>query len=128
MSFKPTDMNFLFEPIIIQDSIPNTPTAQAVPTFIPDGDEFVEEDPSDKAIMVGCGLVGCLIGGPFLAILAALGGSYAAGRDGPIAESSKAVGRIAAVAGKKANEERLICKMKDSVYSLFKKRAPIETA
>ncbi len=126
MAFKPTDMNFSFEPVDVQDTDPNTPTAQAVPEYVPDGSESEEEDPSDKAIMVGCGLVGCLLGGPFLAILAALGGSYAAGRDGPIAESSKAVGRIAAVAGRKANEERLICKMKDSVYSIFKKRAPTE--
>ncbi|KAL7464487.1 hypothetical protein ACHAXS_004821 [Conticribra weissflogii] len=123
MAFKPTDANFSFEPIDAQDMYPNAPTAQAVPPlFAPGGGVTEEEDPSDTAIMVGCGLVGCLLGGPFWAILAALGGTYAAGRNnGPIGESSKAVGRIAVVAGKKANEEHLLCKMKDSVFSIFKK-------
>mmetsp|Transcript_8242 Transcript_8242/g.17573 ORF Transcript_8242/g.17573 Transcript_8242/m.17573 type:complete len:131 (+) Transcript_8242:323-715(+) len=130
MAFKPTDANFSFEPIDAQDMHPNTPTEQAVPSlFASGGFEPEEEDPSDTAIMVGCGLVGCLLGGPFWAILAALGGTYAAGRNkGPVGESSKAVGRIAVVAGKKASEEHLFCKMKDSVSSLFKKRASTEKA
>lgn len=130
MAFKPTDANFSFQPIDAQDMHPNTPTAEAVPSLIaPGGVEPEEEDPSDTAIMFGCGLVGCLIGGPFWAILAALGGTYAAGRNkGPVGESSKAMGRIAVVAGKKANEEQLFCKMKDSLFSFFKKRASTEKA
>ncbi len=58
--------------------------------------------------------------GPFLAILAALGGNYAAHRNkGPIGDSIRAVGNIAAAAGRKAQEERLLCKIKAAFHSLF---------
>ena len=58
--------------------------------------------------------------GPFGAILTALGGKYVADRNtGPIRDSSLAVGRIAAAAGRKAKEERLICKLKAAIRSLF---------
>ena len=60
------------------------------------------------------------ISGPFGAILTALGGKYVADRNtGPIRDSSLAVGRIAAAAGRKAKEERLICKLKAAIRSLF---------
>ena len=63
------------------------------------------------------------IRGPFLAILAALGGKYAADKNqGPIGDSTKAVGRIAASAGRKAKEERLFCKIKAAIRSLFGKK------
>ena len=51
--------------------------------------------------------------GPFFAILTALGGKYAADQNqGPIGDSSKAVGRITSAAGKKAKEEKLLEKLK----------------
>jgi len=61
--------------------------------------------------------------GPCLAIITALGGKYIADRhDGPLADSTKAVGRIAAVAGKKAKEEKLLDKFKAAISSLFNGR------
>lgn len=58
--------------------------------------------------------------GPFGAILTALGGKYAADRNtGPIGDSTLAVGRIAAAAGRKAKEEGLVCKFKAAIRSLF---------
>jgi len=64
-----------------------------------------------------------LCSGPLLAILTALGGKYAADHyNGPIGESTKAVGRIAAATGKKAKEERIFGKLKDAIGSLFKKK------
>ena len=63
-----------------------------------------------------------LYSGPFLAILAALGGKYAADKNqGPIRDASIGIGRIASAAYKKAEEERLLYRMKASVYSLFRK-------
>merc|ERR1712013_45629 len=85
------------------------------------------EHPSDTAVMVGCGFVGCIAAGPWLAILAALGGKYAADKNqGPIGDASRALGRVASAACKKAEEERLLYKMKASVYSLFlKHKGPV---
>ena len=61
--------------------------------------------------------------GPFLAIITALGGKYAAAQNqGPIGEASLTVGRIASAAGKKAKEEQLFCKTKTAIRSLFEKR------
>eukprot|EP01083_Nonionella_stella_P062547 162628_1 len=60
--------------------------------------------------------------GPFLAIITALGGKYAADRNqGPVGDTCRAVGRIASAAGKKAKEERLFCKLKAAVRSIFTK-------
>mmetsp|Transcript_24423 Transcript_24423/g.39740 ORF Transcript_24423/g.39740 Transcript_24423/m.39740 type:complete len:81 (-) Transcript_24423:262-504(-) len=61
--------------------------------------------------------------GPFLAIVTGLGGKYIADRNqGPIGDSAIALGKIAAAAGKKAKEEHLFSKLKDSVRSLFSKK------
>lgn len=65
-------------------------------------------------------MVSLLYSGPMLAIIAALGGKYAADKNrGPIGDASRAVGKVASAAGRKAQEERLLYKMKASVYSLF---------
>jgi len=61
--------------------------------------------------------------GPFLAIVTGFGGKYLADRNqGPIGDSAIALGKIAAAAGKKAKEEHLFSKLKDSVRSLFSKK------
>lgn len=106
---------YSFEPV--QTAIPSAPVPEA--TVVPEDEE--EERPSDTAIMVGCGTIGMLIGGPFLALLTALGGRWSADKKSPIGDSTRAIGRIAASAGKRAQEEHLWCKMKASVASLFKK-------
>jgi hypothetical protein len=62
--------------------------------------------------------------GPFIAIITALGGKYAADKKGKLGESAKAVGRIASAAGKKAKEERLGQKLKAAANSLFSKNDP----
>ncbi len=59
--------------------------------------------------------------GPFIAVITALGGKYAADKKGIIGESVISVGRIAATAGKKAEEEHLLEKLKDAIHSLFSK-------
>ena len=58
--------------------------------------------------------------GPFITIITALTGKYAADKKGKLGESSIAVGRIASPAGKKAKEERLGHKLK----ALFSKNDP----
>jgi len=99
---------------------PGAPVAEGIPSATPESYYNEEESPSDAAIMAGCGLLGCLIAGPWLAIATAFGGKYVADRNqGPIGDSTRAVGRIAAAAGKKAKEERLFIKLKDSVQSFF---------
>mmetsp|Transcript_17073 Transcript_17073/g.22103 ORF Transcript_17073/g.22103 Transcript_17073/m.22103 type:complete len:134 (-) Transcript_17073:461-862(-) len=117
-----TKDNYSFEPV--GSVAPSAPLVEAVsPTGPPEACCNEEERPSDASIMVGCGLLGWVVAGPLLAILTALGGKYAADRyEGPIAESSKAVGRIAAAAGKKAKEEHVFGKFKDAIGSLFRKR------
>mmetsp|Transcript_10576 Transcript_10576/g.18575 ORF Transcript_10576/g.18575 Transcript_10576/m.18575 type:complete len:134 (-) Transcript_10576:128-529(-) len=114
--------NYSFEPVGAVD--PSTPVVEAIPsTSTPNSYYNEDERPSDTAIMVGCGLLGWVVAGPFLAIVTALGGKYAADRyEGPLAESSKAVGRIAATAGKKAKEENVLGKFKDTIGSLFRKK------
>ena len=103
-----------YEPVgAVEPNAP--PLVDAVP-------EVPEERPSDTAIMVGCGIVGWTVAGPFLAILTALGGKYAADRQGPWGEGVRSVGRIASVAGKKAREEHFLCKLKAAIRSLFGKK------
>lgn len=114
--------SFSFKPVGTED--PNAPIAEAVPAVPLDAAaEDEAENPSSTAIMVGCGLLGWVVAGPFLALLTALGGAYAAERNkGPFGESSKAMGRVAAAAGKKATDEHLFCKMKAAVRSIFKQK------
>mmetsp|Transcript_38241 Transcript_38241/g.67120 ORF Transcript_38241/g.67120 Transcript_38241/m.67120 type:complete len:119 (+) Transcript_38241:110-466(+) len=115
------DDKYSFEPVGTVD--PSAPVVEAVPsTTSPETYNDEAERPSDTAIMVGCGLMGCIIAGPFLAIITALGGKFVADRNqGPIGDTTRAVGRIASAAGKKAEEERLLCKLKASIYSIFSK-------
>jgi hypothetical protein len=108
---------YSFEPV--STAIPSAPVAEAVPDVVPETEE--DERPTDTAIMVGCGTLGMLVGGPFLALLTALGGRWAADKKSPIGESTRAIGRVTASAGKRAREEHLWCKIKAAVGSLFKK-------
>ena len=112
--------DYSFEPVGAVE--PNAPVVEAIPSDPPQESYYDEEqeNPSETAIMVGCGTLGWMIGGPFFAILTALGGKYAAEKSkGPIGESTKAVGRIASAAGRKAKEERLGYKAKKAIASLF---------
>ena len=117
-----TAKDYSFEPVGAVD--PSAPIVEAVPSNGPESCNNEEaEHPSDTAIMVGCGLLGWVVAGPFLAILTALGGKYAADRDqGPIRDASLTVGRIASAAGKKAKEEQLFSKTKTAIRSLFGKK------
>jgi|EP01082_Thalassiosira_pseudonana_P003963 hypothetical protein len=111
-----TEKDFTYQPVAVATE----------PTAPPSPSQDDQEVPSDTAVMVGCGLVGMVIGGPFLAILTALGGKWASGRQSPIGDSTRAVGRIAASAGKKAKEEHLWCKLKASLRSLFNRNNKCE--
>ena len=106
---------YSFEPV------PSAPVAEATVVPPPPNTSEKEERPSDTAIMVGCGAIGMVIGGPFLALLTALGGRWSADKKSPIGDSTRAIGRITATAGKRAQEEHLWCKMKAAVASLFKR-------
>ena len=112
------DKDFTFEPI---PSDP--PIVEAVPTPPPDfnnaSGNSEDEQPSDTAILAGCGLVGWVIGGPVLALLTALGGNWVKKKQGPFCESTRAIGRVAEAAGKKTKDEKLFGKMKESIGSLF---------
>lgn len=107
---------YSFEPV--QTAIPSVPVAEATAPPPPHAEE---DRPSDTAIMVGCGAVGMVIGGPFLALLTALGGRWSADKKSPVGDSTRAIGRIAAAAGSRAQEEHLWCKIKAAVVSLFKR-------
>ena len=115
-----TDKDYSFEPVgtVEPNAPPLVEAVEAVPS-----EEAEAETPSDTAIMIGCGLVGWVVGGPFMAILTALGGKYAADRhQGPIGETSRSVGRIAQSAGKKAKEEDFLGKLKATIRGLFGKK------
>ncbi|KAL3799888.1 hypothetical protein ACHAW5_004400 [Stephanodiscus triporus] len=116
--------NYSFEPVGAVDPDTSMPVlAEAIPEQQGTaGEDDKEHHPSDAAIMVGMGLVGWVIGGPFLAIITALGGKYAADKQNKIGESCVAVGRIAEAAGKKAKEERLFDKLKTALHSMFSKK------
>ena len=115
----PGEDSFSFEPV-------EMPVVKAtVPPFDHDDEGSKDEGgdeiqvPSDAAIMVGCGLVGCLVAGPCLAILTALGGKWASKQDNAFAELSNSIGSVAELAGKKAQEEDLLTKLKSSVRLAF---------
>ena len=96
------------------------PIVEAVPTTVPDlNNENAIENPSDTAILVGCGLAGWIVGGPFIALLTTFGGNWAKNKEGPFGESTRAIGRVAGAAGKAAKDEHLFGKLKESVASLF---------
>ncbi|KAK1732583.1 hypothetical protein QTG54_016724 [Skeletonema marinoi] len=56
------------------------PIVEAVPTtndrLHASGNEDENENPSDTDIIVGCGVAGLIVGGPFLALITALGGNW----------------------------------------------------
>ena len=61
--------------------------------------------------------------GPGVALLTAIGGKIAADKSqGPIGDTSRAVGRIASATGKKVKEEHLFYKVKAAIHSLFAKK------
>lgn len=77
-------------------------------------DSTIEEDDQPQGNMVArgaaalCGLTGCLVGGPFLAILAAIGGAYSATHHkGPVGDASRAIGEVALAASAKAKEHHV---------------------
>ena len=68
-----------------------------------------------------CGLTGCFLGGPFLAILAAVGGAYSATHnDGPVGDASRAVGEVALAARDKAKEHQVCEKTGTAAKSVAK--------
>jgi hypothetical protein len=109
------DEDFTFEPV---PTDPPIVEAEAVhPATAPSKNST--DPPSDTGILVGCGLVGWVVGGPFLALLTTLGGNFAKSKPGPIGDSTRVIGHIADSAGKKAREEDLLGKLKASIRSLF---------
>mmetsp|Transcript_21163 Transcript_21163/g.49688 ORF Transcript_21163/g.49688 Transcript_21163/m.49688 type:complete len:149 (+) Transcript_21163:55-501(+) len=113
---------FSFEPV----EMPVPVVKATAPHLDPDGEgsndeesDEIQRDPSDAAVMIGCGLVGCMFAGPAFAILTALGGKWASKQDNAFAELSKSIGSVAELAGKKAQEEDLLTKLKSSVRLAF---------
>eukprot|EP01083_Nonionella_stella_P017699 49576_1 len=117
--------DYSFEPAGTAE--PSAPVVEAVQASQPPDSYYQDEEaeaPSDAAIMVGCGVLGCIAAGPFLAIVTALGGKYIADRNqGPIGDTTRAVGRIASAAGKKAKEEQLWSKLKAVATSFFPRKS-----
>ena len=117
---SPTRDMFSFEPV-------EMPVVEATAPHLDSDDEGSEDEerggPSEVAVMIGCGLVGCLIAGPCLAILTAIGGKWASKQDNAFAEVSNSIGTIAELAGKKAKEEDLLTKLKNSARLAFNKGA-----
>jgi hypothetical protein len=114
------DKDFTFEPV--PSDPPIVEASPLTPDFTASGNKSEDENPSDTGILVGCGLAGWVVGGPFLALLTALGGNWAKRKQGPFGESTRAIGRITDAAGKKAKDEHLFCKLKASVRSLFDRK------
>ena len=112
--------SFSFKPANTDEQ--STPIVEAVPT--PEADFNAHAESASKtAVMVGCGVAGWIIAGPFMALLTALGGAYAAEHnEGPIGDASRSVGHITAHAGQKAREERLVGKVKEAISSIFKRK------
>eukprot|EP01083_Nonionella_stella_P133397 405552_1 len=101
-----TKNNYSFDPLAANPTDPVVHIAKAHPILQETNENAGTEVRSASPVIVGCGLAGCIVGGPLLAVLTALGGAYAAEHDqGPIGESCRAVGRITMTAGKKAKEE-----------------------
>ena len=77
-------------------------------TTVDDDDSKRGGDMVARGAAALCGLTGCFLGGPFLAILAALGGAYSATHNkGPVGDASRAVGEVALAARDKAREHQV---------------------
>mmetsp|Transcript_14395 Transcript_14395/g.30980 ORF Transcript_14395/g.30980 Transcript_14395/m.30980 type:complete len:155 (-) Transcript_14395:884-1348(-) len=106
----------------VNDDAPSTKDAYS------DYDSTVDGEENDrKGNMVArgaaalCGLTGCFLGGPFLAILAAIGGAYSATHnEGPVGDASRAVGEVALAARDKAKEHQVCEKTGTAAKSVAK--------
>lgn len=99
---------------------PSGTVAPSAPIILEATSSTDEKQPSSTAIMVGCGLVGWSFAGSWAAVIAAVGGKYAANqKHSPIGEVSRAVGSIASAAGKKAEEQCLLLKVKRMIRSIL---------
>eukprot|EP00978_Attheya_sp_CCMP212_P025829 scaffold83948_cov63-Attheya_sp.AAC.5 len=72
-----------------------------------DGNDCSEADSvcsQRRGAGVLCGVLGCLIGGPILGAIAAVGGAHATQKDGCIGDSARAFGDVALTVKDKVKE------------------------
>eukprot|EP00978_Attheya_sp_CCMP212_P007536 scaffold17457_cov76-Attheya_sp.AAC.1 len=84
-----------FDGVLVQEVTPQTNTMNR------DGNDCSEEESvrsQKRGAGVLCGVLGCLIGGPILAAVAAVGGAHATQKDGCIGDSARAFGDVALTA------------------------------
>jgi hypothetical protein len=90
-----------FDGVLVQEVTPQTHTMNR------DGNDCSEEESvryQKRGAGVLCGVLGCLIGGPILGAVAAVGGAHATQKDGCIGDSARAFGDVALSVKDKAKE------------------------
>jgi hypothetical protein len=91
-----------FDGVLVHEVTPQTNTMNR------DGNNDCSEEESVRSQKRGagvlCGVLGCLIGGPILGVVAAVGGVHATQKDGCIGDSARAFGDVALTVKNKARD------------------------
>eukprot|EP00978_Attheya_sp_CCMP212_P003001 scaffold6131_cov72-Attheya_sp.AAC.7 len=90
-----------FDGVLVHEVTPQTNTMNR------DGNDCSEEESvrsQRRGAGVLCGVLGCLIGGPILGAVAAVGGAHATKKDGCIGDSARAFGDVALTVKDKAKK------------------------
>ena len=100
------------EPILVLD-------AEKVPDEDPyqiDEDEDPDGRSLNRAAAAACAAMGCILGGPILALLGGWFGAHTAKHSsGAVGDATRSAGEVAMAAHAKAKEERIYEKSRDSV-------------
>ena len=106
-------MSLEMETVPVEAVDTEDPAIEVIPSPQFEEDEELAEHPFRASVMAGCELLVWVLVCPFLALLSALNGAYAAERNkGPLGKSCKTVGHIAVSAEKKARAIILLVQQK----------------
>uniref|UniRef100_A0A7S0L0T8 Uncharacterized protein n=1 Tax=Asterionellopsis glacialis TaxID=33640 RepID=A0A7S0L0T8_9STRA len=96
------------EEVIVEEITPESVVVLSSRKMNRDGNEEEEDNTLEisrkRGAGVMCGVLGCLIGGPILAVAAGVGAAYATGKDGATGDIARAAGDVALSVRDKAKE------------------------
>mmetsp|Transcript_14489 Transcript_14489/g.20435 ORF Transcript_14489/g.20435 Transcript_14489/m.20435 type:complete len:147 (-) Transcript_14489:123-563(-) len=98
--------------VFVEEITPESVVVISSASMKRDGDDNQEHKEEDIAYQVSrkrgagimCGILGCLIGGPILAVAAGAGTAYATGKEGATGDIARAAGDVALSVKDKAKE------------------------
>mmetsp|Transcript_21175 Transcript_21175/g.27883 ORF Transcript_21175/g.27883 Transcript_21175/m.27883 type:complete len:151 (-) Transcript_21175:118-570(-) len=98
--------------VFVEEITPESVVVLSSRTMNRDGNNEEKEEEEDSTLEIPrkrgagimCGVLGCLIGGPILAVAAGVGAAYATGKDGATGDIARAAGDVALSVRDKAKE------------------------